>query len=150
MNKKIMIPTLGLAALIGATVFGVSAASADEETYTHPMVQAIAERFDLNEDEVETFMGEHREEHRQEMQLSKEDRLNEAVSDGVITEDQKNALMEKWNQMHEERSQEREEHKDDMQAWMESEGIDYEALKEYSGYKRGGFGKMGKGMMRGQ
>ena len=150
MNNKILIPTLGLAALIGATLFGVSAASADDETYTHPMMQALTERFGLNEDEVETFMGEQMQERHQEMQQSKEDRLEMAVSDGVITEDQKNALMEKWNQMHEERSQERGEHKEEMQAWMESEGIDHEALMEYSGFKGGSFGKMGKGMMRGQ
>ena len=47
------------------------------------------------------------------MQQNKEDRLNEAVSDGVITQDQKDALIEKWDQMHEERVQEREQHKED-------------------------------------
>jgi hypothetical protein len=150
MNKKILIPTLGLAALLGATLFGVSSASADDETTAHPMIQALAERFGLNEDEVETFMGERMQERHQEMQQSKEDRLEKAVSDGVITEDHRNALVEKWNQMHEERSQEREEHREEMQAWMESQGIDHEALMEYSGFKEGGIGKMGKGMMRGQ
>ena len=150
MNKRLLIPVLGLAALLGATVFGVGAVKADEESNFHPMMQNLVERFGLNEDEVETFFDEQMEERHQMMQQNRQDRLGEAVSDGVITEDQKNALSGKWNEMHEERSQERQEHREEMQAWMEEEGIDHEALHEYSGFGQGGFGKMGKGMMRGQ
>ena len=150
MNKKIIVSTLGLAALLTGAFFGVNAVKADEESSTHPMVQALVERFNLNEDEVETFFSEQKEERHQVVQQNKEDRLSEAVSDGVITEEQKSALTEKWGEMHEENMQERQSHRDEMQAWMENEGIDHDALMEYAGFGKGEFGKMGKGMMRGQ
>ena len=55
-------------------------------------VQKFAQRFGLNESEVESFMDEMHKEHMQDMQTGFEDRLTEAVSSGDITDDQKQLI----------------------------------------------------------
>jgi len=75
-----------------------------------------------------------------EMKERKEDKLNQAVEDGVITEEQKQALLDKF----EEKKNLKDEHKQDMQAWYEEQGIDPGALREYFGYGHKGFGHYGK------
>ena len=142
MKRKI---TLALAAitLLGSLGYGATIAVVRaDEAQGHPMIQALAERFGLNEDEVEEVFDEIRADRFAQMQQAHEDGLNQAVEDGVITQEQKNALLAK----HEEKSQERQQHREEMQAWFEEEGIDHEALKEYMGGfgKHRKFGKMGK------
>jgi len=108
------------------------------------MIQTLVEKFNLNADEVETVFDEAREGRQQSMQQNREERLNDAVSDGAITEEQKEALQNKW----EERNMEREQHQEEMQAWMDEQGIDHDALRSYNGPGRDGFDK-GFGGMRG-
>ena len=67
---------------------------------------------------------------------SKEDRLIRAVSDGVITKEQKQALLDKWG----EKKTHREEHRAEIQAWFEEQGIDTKALHDYGGFGHKGFG----------
>jgi hypothetical protein len=131
--KKLLIPTLGLAALIGLGVLGISSVKADDETTSSPIVEKLVSKFNLNEDEVVGVFNELRDEKRAEMQAAREERLSEAVSDGVITEEQKQALISKWQEMETKREQERQE----MQAWFEEQGIDMEALRQYEGFGRG-------------
>ena len=139
MNKKLLIPTLGLAVLTTAGILGVSAARANDENTYPPFIQSLVDRFDLNEDEVETFFDEHKALKMEQMQQTKEEKLNQAVSDGVITQQQQDALQEKYQEMWQNRLQEKEQHKEEMQAWFEEQGIDHEALMEHMG----GFGKEG-------
>lgn len=133
MNKKILIPTLGLAALVGLGALGVSAVKANDTG--NGFVQRIAERFGLNEEEVSTFVQEMREERKTQMQTSMEERLDQAVADGVITEEQKQALLDKKADMW----AEKEQHREEMQAWFEEQGIDREALMQYGGFGHKGF-----------
>ncbi len=136
MKKKVTY-ALAAVALLGAIGYSTTIAVVRADTTSnHPMIQALAERFGLNEDEVEEALDEIRADHFAKMQQAHEDRLNQAVEDGVITEDQKSALMEK----HEEMAQEREQNRDEMRTWFEEQGIDEEALHEYMG----GFGRHGK------
>jgi len=77
------------------------------------------------------------EERQQERQTQMEAKLDEAVGDGVITAEQKQALLDKRAEMQQEREQKREETK----TWREESGIDFEALAPYkSGYGGKGFG----------
>jgi flagellar biosynthesis GTPase FlhF len=142
MNKKILIPAL-LVAIGGGLLYGVSNASANfgwgNGEYP-PIVQKLVEKFNLNEDEVKSFFDEQRQERQQQMLQTKEERLNQAVSDGVITEGQKQALQEKWQEMWQERQVEREQHQEEMQNWFEEQGIDPEALMQYGGFGHRGFG----------
>ena len=134
--------TLALAAitLLGAVGYGVTVAVAQaKDGESHPMIQMLAEKFGLDEDEVKEAFDEVKAEHFAQMQESKEDKLNQAVDDGVITEEQRQALLEKHQNMWEEKKQERDEHRGEMDAWFEEQGINHEELMEYMG----GFGKRG-------
>jgi len=142
MNKKLFILTAALGALLAGSVLGVRAVSADETAGNRfPFVQELAERLGISEDEVAGAMEDVREEHRVEMQEWREERLSDAVEDGVITEEQKQALLDRQAEIQENRQQFRE----DCRQWMEESGIDFEALREYRDgcggrcFGRGGF-----------
>lgn len=150
MNKKILIPTIALIA-VGGLLYGAGNASAYfgwKNGEYHPIVQELVENFNLNEDDVKTFFDEQRQERQQQMLQEREDRLDQAVEEGVITAEQKLALKEKWQEIWQERQNEREQHREEMQAWFEEQGIDPEALRQYGGFGhkmgmhggRGGFG----------
>lgn len=124
-----MIPTLGLATLVGAGVLGVSAVSADDNSYP-PFIQGLAERFGLNQDEVETFFNEQMQLRHHQMMQSKENGLSKAVEDGVITEEQKQKLVIRWEEMRAQREQRMEENR----VWLEENGINPEALQTYIGF----------------
>jgi len=142
--------TLALAAiaLLGAVGYGATVAVAQEVgDDAHPFVQMLAERLGLDENEVEEALNEIKADKYAQMQERKEDRLLDAVEDGVITEEQRQALMEKHQEMWTERNREREEHREEMDAWFEGEDINHEELMEYMGGfgKHGGFHKQGWG-----
>jgi hypothetical protein len=84
---------------------------------------------------VSDVFDEVRQEHQQQRQADMEAKLDEAVSDGVITAEQKEALLEKQAEWQEKNRQMMEER----QKWMEESDIDFEKLAPY----RVGFG--GKG-----
>lgn len=64
-----------------------------------PLLERIAERFDLDIDEVTDFVEELKEERRAGMEERFEERLNELVEDEKITGDQKEAILEKKEEM---------------------------------------------------
>lgn len=136
MNKKMILVTLGLVALLGVGLLGAQVVVASDDDSYPPIVEALVERFGLNEDEVKSFFDEQKQERMDQMWTHKEEGLNQAVADGVITEEQKDALLAKYQEMWEERKQEREQHREEMDAWFEEQGIDRETLREYMG----GFG----------
>jgi hypothetical protein len=96
-KKKLIIPVAALVALAGISAYSLKA-SADERG-SRNMSQEIAEKFNLNQDEVDSFFSEKREQRREENQSRMEENLSQAVLDGKITEDQKNALIEKREEM---------------------------------------------------
>lgn len=135
-NKKFLIPTLGLSALIGVGVLGISAVQADDAEGLPPFLQGFVERFNLNDEEVKTYFEEQKQDKLKLMQQTKDERLNQAVSDGVITEEQKQAFLDKWG----EKKAHREQHRAEMQTWFEEQGIDVQALHDYGGFGHKGFG----------
>jgi len=150
-TKQWLIPVMGLSLIVLSGILMVKDARADDFDYGRErMIEQLSERFNLNEDEVNQAVDEFRQERQNEMQARHEDHLNQAVQDGVITNDQKQALLNK----HEEMRQEREKKWTEMQAWMEESGIDFQALKEYGvgqvglGCGGGRGGRMGFGRMK--
>ncbi len=151
MKKVVLIALLA----VGVLVLGTSVAKADEASNYPPLLQKLVERFGLNEDEVKQVFDEQRTERQVARQAEREEKLNQAVGDGVITEEQKQALISKHEEMRanrpergefkdlskEERQAKREEHRSEMQAWFESQGIDHEALREYMGGPENGPGR---------
>ncbi|MBU0569393.1 hypothetical protein KKB40_01260 [Patescibacteria group bacterium] len=140
MRRKLTLAIAAIA-LIGAIGYGTTVAivRASEEQ-SHPMVQVLAEKFGLNEDEVRDAFDEVRADHFAQMQTRREERLNQAVEDGVISESQKQVLLERREEM----KANREQHREEMQVWFAEQGIDHEALMQYMGgfKKHGRFGGM--------
>ena len=131
MKKKTLAALLTLGIIVAGGYFGTTVIKADDvERPVNILASRIAEKFGLNESDVEAVMTAVHEEHMQQMQDDREERLNQAVSDGVITEDQKNAILSKMQENAGERKQNREE----MQAWFQSQGIDETKLHEYLGF----------------
>jgi len=137
MNKKILVPTIALAVLTMVGVVGAKTIKADENNTYPPIVQRLAEKFNLNQDEVKNVFDEERQFRQQDRLNSLEDGLNKAVSDGVITSEQKQAFLDMHNNMQQERGQNREE----MQTWFKDNGIDLDKLSSYIGFMGGGFGR---------
>ena len=92
MKKKVIIPTIALVAILGAIALSPVPASAQDPTYS-TLVTKIAQRFGLPEADVQQVVKEVRAEHMSSLKTKWEDRLSQAVSDGKITETQKQALI---------------------------------------------------------
>lgn len=107
------------------------------------VIERLATAFDKSEDEVRAVFEELHQERHQERQATIEQKLEEAVSAGQLTETQRDALLEKFEQHRSQRAEEREafkelsreerqvareERKQAFQAWAEAQGIDLELL----------------------
>jgi hypothetical protein len=153
-SKKIIIPSLILGAIACTGFYGVGATFAsEEETGRETIVQRIAERFNLNTEEVEGVFEKNRAEHQVQNQERQEERLAQAVSDGNLSEEQKVLILDKMEELEaeretnrgsssdmtrEERQSERKDHRDEMDQWLEENGIDHEYLGGPQGGMRGG------------
>ena len=102
------------------------------------LIQKIIEKFNLNPTEVQKVIDEEKQEREKQRLSLLEERLNQAVKDGVINEEQKKALLERWQKMWQERQQNREEN----QKWFEENKIDWQKLRPYGiGFGGRGFNK---------
>ena len=126
---------LGLGALLLTGVLTTSAVRAQENSPGGGIAQRIAERFGLQTSDVQQVFDEVQTEHRQQMRSHQEERLNQLVEEGTITEEQKQALLEKRAEMQvdrgdcqilspEERETSREQHQAEMKSWLEENGLD--------------------------
>jgi hypothetical protein len=104
-----------------------------------PLIQKIIEKFNLNPTEVQKVIDEERQERERQRLSLLEEKLNQAVKDGVISEEQKKALLERWQNKWQQRWQIREEER----KWFEENKIDWQKLGPYLGGK--GFGRRGFG-----
>ena len=118
------------------------------------MVGKLAERFDLDEAEVQEFFDEHHKEREAMRAALMEERLDEAVAAGTITAAQKDELMalhadmftrkeEASNLSMEERKALWEEHKEQVKAWEEETGVN---MRQLLGKEHGA--RIGKRMHR--
>ncbi|HUW22360.1 MAG TPA: hypothetical protein VMW41_06890 [Candidatus Bathyarchaeia archaeon] len=153
--KTIIIPTLVLA-LLGFVGYGTAKAFAANGNGNYPpIIDKLVERFGLNREEVQKVFDEERTQRQQQMQANFEERLNQAVSEGKITEEQKKAIIAKKAEMQaecegfkdlslEERKTKMEEYKKEMESWAQENGIDLSLIPMFLG--RGphrGFGGRG-------
>jgi len=164
MNKKnVVAATVG--SLAFAAILGAGAIYAQGgNLQTNDLPQLIAQKFNLNQDEVQTVFDQYREQRReqrqQENQQRMEENLNQAVADGKITESQKQLILQKHQEMQAERESEtfdpgqgREnarKHHDEMEQWAKDNGIDLESvIGDRPMMRDGEFGGR-HGMMRGR
>ena len=149
MNKqKILIATstLVFATVIGANISNRVGAQTEDK---YPLaIQKLIEKFNLNTDEVDKVLEEVKTQKQVEHRAQLEEKLNTAVQEGKITEDQKSAILNKleewqnakvdWQNLSlEERKQKMLEHKNEMQNWAESNGINLKDILGFGMHKKG-------------
>lgn len=161
MNKKIGLP-IAIVMILGLGVLGAGFVGAQTPTDgTKTIVQRIAEKFNLNQTDVQAVFDEEHEEHHKQMQVRVEENLNQAVKDGKITEAQKQAILTKFSEMkdskpdfekfrsmtEEERRQVMEQKRTELESWAKENNLDLTTLQELMGHKKGMFFRHGmKGM----
>jgi len=144
--KKAIVLAIALSILSLIGLAGVKAVSAEDSEGYPPIVQKLVERFNLDVSEVQKVFDEEREERHQEMELRFEERLNQAVTEGELTQEQKEALLAKKaerqakheemkNLSEEERRTAMEQEREEMKTWAEENGIEM--------FRLGGFGEGG-------
>ncbi|KKS17613.1 MAG: hypothetical protein UU77_C0018G0024 [candidate division WWE3 bacterium GW2011_GWC1_41_7] len=167
MIKQKVIMTALVLSVVGLTGYAMlnNAYAVTADKYS-PLVQRLAEHFNLNENEVDEVIAEVREERHQEMMSTYSEKLDEVVEEGKLTAEQKDKILAKIEEMkdehlgftgltQEERRQKMEEHRAELEQWAEENGIDESYLFGYMGGFRHGMGGkgpegFGMGMMNGQ
>jgi len=142
----------------GAALFGTSAYAQGIQNREGTMHQELAQKLGIDENKVQTAFDEIRREHQQEMQAQFTERLNQAVTDGRLTQDQKNLILQKHEELQTERQTEREQvqnmsreerrefmetRHEEMQAWGEANGIDLQYVMGQVGERERGPGMHG-------
>lgn len=99
-NKTIIasaaVLTLGLGALATTSAFAQTATTDNSGT---TIVQKLATKFNLNQADVQAVFDADREEHHAQMEAAFETQLNQYVTDGKITEVQKQLIIAKRAEM---------------------------------------------------
>lgn len=152
MKRKVFLTAAALT-LIGTSLAGMTGAYAQASTTDSPtnLVKAIADKFNLKQEDVQSVFDQERTTHMAKMKASFESRLSADVTSGKITEAQKQLILTKRNEL----EAMREEHKNDsttltpaerktqmeakkteLETWAKDNGIDLKYL----------LGGMGKGM----
>lgn len=157
--KKTHLLALATAAIVAGGILSttkVSAQTDSADNYMSSLVQKIADRFGLNKDDVQAVFDEERKAHMQEMEATYEERLSQWVTDGKITEEQKNLILEKhkellgnqeemWHGMKdltpEERRAKRDEKRAELENWAKENNIDLKYLMFFVKGQRGHGGK---------
>ena len=143
--KKFVAPAFVFGAIALASIIWAGTASAGNGFSKQEQIQKLAQKLGVEESKVDEAFVQVREERQAEMQEKHEEKLSQAVKDGVLTEDQKSQLAEKQNAHQAEMQNLRQTHKEEMQKWMDEQGIDESKLRTYMG----GGGKHGR-MRQGQ
>lgn len=158
MKSKYLFPILGLAA-IGIVSFGAVQALAHNATTSDgkTIVQKLAEKFNLQQDEVQQVFDDHKTQVKTDMQTKISDRLSEAVTQGKITEEQKQKIVDKQKELQsqmeanldklkdmtpDDRRVEMQKQRDELEKWAKDNGIDTQYLMGY-GMKGGHKGSRG-------
>ncbi len=147
-KKKIILPTILALSVLVVGLMATNVLAQDTSNYP-PLVQKIADRFNLNVSDVEEVFDEEKDERRAEMFALFADRLDEIVSEGKLTEAQKEAILDKHEEMQdkmeglkdltpEERKEKMQEVHDEFKTWAEEQGIDLSLIGPFGhGFKHG-------------
>lgn len=148
-QKKHLLST-ALVLTIGSVLFtsSVSAHGRGFGMNQESIIERFAQAFGKTNEEVSAVFDTLHQEHMTEMQEQLAERLTSLVEAGTITEEQKTLLIEKHAQMQEQREAEKEtlgsmtweerrregdEHRDEMEAWAEENGIDLSLIHMQGG-----------------
>lgn len=107
MHYKLLVAILGLALIAGAA--GAVRAESRDGDHFGPLVQKIAQRFNLKEADVQAVFDEAKTEHLAEMEVKFDKRLSEAVARSELTLAQKQLILAKRSELKEQFQSRREE-----------------------------------------
>lgn len=147
--------------VIGAGLLTTSTIFAQNASTQHSsLVEKIASTFGLNTSDVQAVFDQERTERRKEMQKKYEEQLTQYVSEGKITEQQKQLILDKHQEMQAQHQAKREslqnmtdserkaaiaanranreEQKTELEQWANQNGIDMQYILGFG--KRGGKG----------
>ncbi|OGC50410.1 hypothetical protein A2716_04355 [candidate division WWE3 bacterium RIFCSPHIGHO2_01_FULL_40_23] len=136
MEKQNVLTSLLILGVTGVFVYALSgSAYAQSNGQYSPLIQRLIEKFNLNKTDVDKIVQEFRTERQTEMRKSHEERLNQAVKDGKLTNEQKNKILSKFDEFKnkrdefanltpEERQKKMQEHKEELEKWAEENDID--------------------------
>ena len=154
MNATKILSAAGIAtAIVVGSMLAVTAASAHgDENARQERITELAERFNLDESEVKAFYEEKKAERQQEREAKQAEHLASLVSDGVLTQEQADALKEKRDELREtkmslkeqdltkeEWKQQLETLKSEFQAWADEQGINLDDIRpdKDDGFRKG-------------
>lgn len=156
MKTHTRIGILSAAALSLLGVGFAATASAHSSADDTGFAERIAAKFNLNKDEVQTFLKEEHTAREAEREAKHAERLAQLVTDGKLTQAQADALTAKHAEMKASREAEMEEMRNlsqeerrakmeakrtEMDTWLKEQGIDPEVLRPTDGMRGGkGFG----------
>lgn len=146
-------------AIITTAVATSGLVSAQDTTGPNSLVAAIAAKFNLNQADVQSVFDEEKSKHENEMKTQLETKLTQAVTEGKITEAQKQAIIAHMQEMQNNRPNKGEfqnltkeqikakmdERKAQEDAWLSQNGLTRETLQGIIGGPKG-FGH--RGMMK--
>lgn len=139
MKVKILVPVIALAMLVGGVaVYSISTAKAATATREN-IAEQLAQKLGVDESKVDSAMTQIREERQATRKAEVSTSLDKAVTDGVITAEQKQKFLDRCESMENDRQNRRAE----QEKWAEDNGIDMSKLKDY------GIGGMGMGGVKG-
>lgn len=149
LKNRFLLPTVLVVSLLMVGVLTASLVSAQDSAYP-TIIERLSSRFNLNKDEVQQVFEEVRDEHKADMYARWADRLGDFVAEGKITEDQKQAILDKHEEveakMEEIRSQNLTEDErrekvralhDELRSWSDEQGLNFPFMMF----------RFGKGMM---
>lgn len=135
----------GLVSTIAASsIIGLQAVYAQSDTTNRHdnLIDKIATKFNINREEVEAVFNEQHDEMEQERKTKREEYLQTKVDDGTITAEQKTALLEKLDALHENMEAAREQNisreetrekldalREELKTWADEQGIDLKELR---------------------
>jgi uncharacterized membrane protein YhiD involved in acid resistance len=99
-TAKKMLVVGAITTVVGAGAFaGVASAQTSSSTGGQSLADKIAQKFNLNKNDVQQVIDENRMEHQADHQKQFENRLNQAVTDGKITAAQKDQILAKAQEL---------------------------------------------------
>lgn len=136
LSKKSLIIASALSIIgVSSLVVSTGMASAQGAGRSDNLVQKIADKFNLDKEEVESVLDEERSTRESERQQKVSDRLQQLVDDGEITAEQKTLIENKQKELQEKRETERTELKN----WAEEHDIDLQnVMPGHGGHKMKG------------
>lgn len=156
-RARMIVPIAALMAVMGVDVYAADAAEAERTS----LVDRIIAQFNLNKDEVQKVVEQERAQRQQENRDRVTASLTDAVTQGKITEEQKNMILAKHEDMQKTRTETRTagdrtanraaraQERQELEQWAKDNNIDAQYMMMGNGMGRGGDGAGKGGMQRG-